>query len=131
MGQTHMWAGVWSELTDDSDVVLGGLELPESDIDGDTALTLGLQFVENPGILEGALAELSGFLLGLLAGCFIGNKREVGGVACDWRGTGLKLLWRGKKVQAGQKLGRPSPARKIDAATKNKMAAKKLMAGAG
>ena len=28
--------------TNDSDVVLGGLELPESDIDGDTTLTLGL-----------------------------------------------------------------------------------------
>jgi hypothetical protein len=26
----------------DGDIVLGGLELPESDIDGDTTLTLGL-----------------------------------------------------------------------------------------
>lgn len=49
-------------LTDDGDVVLGGLELPESDVDGDTALALGLELVKNPGILEGALAELSGFL---------------------------------------------------------------------
>ena len=49
--------------TDDSDVVLGGLELPESDIDGDTTLTLGLELVKNPRILEGTLAELSGFLL--------------------------------------------------------------------
>ena len=29
-------------LTNDSDVVLGGLELPEGDIDRDTTLTLGL-----------------------------------------------------------------------------------------
>jgi len=49
-------------LTDDRDVVLGGLELPEGDIDGDTTLTLGLELVQNPGILEGALAKLSGFL---------------------------------------------------------------------
>lgn len=49
-------------LTDDGDEVLGGLELPESDVDGDTALALGLELVKNPGILEGALAELSGFL---------------------------------------------------------------------
>jgi len=28
--------------TNDGDIVLGGLELPESDIDGDTTLTLGL-----------------------------------------------------------------------------------------
>ena len=31
-----------------SDHVLGGLELPEGDIDGDTTLTLGLQLVEHP-----------------------------------------------------------------------------------
>jgi hypothetical protein len=31
----------------DSAVVLRGLELPESDIDGDTTLALGLQFVQN------------------------------------------------------------------------------------
>jgi hypothetical protein len=43
-------------------MVLGSLELPEGDIDGDTTLTLGLELVENPGILEGALAELSSFL---------------------------------------------------------------------
>ena len=28
---------------------LGGLELPESDIDGDTTLTLGLELVKDPG----------------------------------------------------------------------------------
>ena len=50
--------------TNDGDIVLGGLELPESDIDGDTTLTLGLELVKNPGILEGALSELSGFLGG-------------------------------------------------------------------
>ena len=59
----HETVGVEAmHLTNDGDVVLGGLELPESDIDGDTALTLGLQFVQNPGILEGALAQLGGFL---------------------------------------------------------------------
>jgi hypothetical protein len=46
----------------DGDVVLGSLELPESDIDGDTALTLGLQLVKNPCVLEGTLAEFGGFL---------------------------------------------------------------------
>ena len=43
---------------DDGDVVLGSLELPESDIDGDTTLTLGLQLVQHPGILERTLAHL-------------------------------------------------------------------------
>jgi len=46
----------------DGDVVARGLELPESDVDGDTALTLGLQLVQNPCVLEGTLAEFSGFL---------------------------------------------------------------------
>ena len=45
----------WS--INDVDVVLGGLELQESNIDGDSSLALSLQFVENPGILEGSLRE--------------------------------------------------------------------------
>ena len=53
---------------DDGHVVLGGLELPESDVDGNTTLTLGLQFVQHPGILEGTLARLLGLLLELLDG---------------------------------------------------------------
>ena len=40
---------------DDGDVVLGGLELPECDINGDTTLTLGLELVHDPSILKGAL----------------------------------------------------------------------------
>jgi hypothetical protein len=48
--------------TDNSDVVLGSLELPERNVDGDTTLTLGLQFVEDPCVLEGTLAEFGGFL---------------------------------------------------------------------
>ena len=43
---------------DDGDVVLGGLKLPQSNVDGDSTLTLGLQLVHNPSILEGALHKL-------------------------------------------------------------------------
>lgn len=49
--------------TNDGDIVARSLELPESNIDGDTTLTLGLELVKNPGVLEGTLTELSGFLL--------------------------------------------------------------------
>ena len=49
-------------LTNDGDIVLGGLELPERNVDGDTTLTLGLELVEHPGILEGTLAQFGGFL---------------------------------------------------------------------
>ena len=33
---------------DDGDVVSGSLELPESNVDGNTTLTLSLKFVKNP-----------------------------------------------------------------------------------
>jgi hypothetical protein len=47
----------------DGDIVARSLELPESDINGDTTLTLGFELVKNPGVLEGTLTELGGFLL--------------------------------------------------------------------
>jgi hypothetical protein len=56
-----------SERTNDSDVVLGSLELPERNVNGDTTLTLGLELVKNPCVLEGTLSELGGFLSWLLA----------------------------------------------------------------
>uniref|UniRef100_A0A2M4DKJ5 Putative secreted protein n=1 Tax=Anopheles darlingi TaxID=43151 RepID=A0A2M4DKJ5_ANODA len=51
---------------DDGDVVLGGFELPEGDIDGDTTLALSLQLVQDPCVLEGTLTHFLGFLLELL-----------------------------------------------------------------
>jgi hypothetical protein len=39
---------------------LGGLELPESDVDGDTTLTLSLQLVEDPRVLEGTYGGSEG-----------------------------------------------------------------------
>merc|ERR1719347_2329490 len=50
---------------DDGYVVVLGLELPQSDVDGDTTLALSLELVQNPGVLEGALAHLLGLLLEL------------------------------------------------------------------
>merc|ERR1711990_254307 len=47
------------------------LELPESDIDGDTTLTLSLQLVENPSVLERSLTGLGGLLLELGNGSLI------------------------------------------------------------
>ena len=55
----------------DGEGVLGGLELPEGDIDGDTALALGLEVVKDPGVLEGSLSELGGLLLELLDGTLV------------------------------------------------------------
>lgn len=36
----------------DGNLVLGGLELPKSNVDGDTSFSLGLEFVKNPCVLE-------------------------------------------------------------------------------
>ena len=41
-----------SRGVNDGDLELGGLELPEGNVDGDTSLSLGLQFVEDPSVLE-------------------------------------------------------------------------------
>jgi len=49
----------------DGEDSLGGLELPEGNIDGDTTLTLGLELVQNPGVLEGGLTHLLGLFLEL------------------------------------------------------------------
>lgn len=52
----------------DGDLVLGGLELPKSNVNGDTTLTLSLELVKNPCVLERGLAELGSLLLELLDG---------------------------------------------------------------
>ncbi len=60
-----------------SELVLGGLELPESDIDGDTTLTLSLQVIKNPGVLERRLAHFGSFLLILLNGTLVNTSALV------------------------------------------------------
>merc|ERR1719204_190553 len=61
----------------DGHIVLGSLELPESDIDGDTSLTLSLELVKNPSILEGSLSRLGGLLLELLNGSLVDSSALV------------------------------------------------------
>jgi len=54
-----------------------GLELPESDIDGDTTFTLGLELVQNPSVLEGTFAHFLGFLLELLDSSLVDSSAFV------------------------------------------------------
>merc|ERR1712115_440484 len=61
----------------DGHVELSGLELPQGNIDGDTTLTLSLQLIKHPGILEGALAHLRRFLLELLNGTLVNTTALV------------------------------------------------------
>ena len=76
---------------DDGDVVLGGLELPESDVDGDTTLTLSLQFIQHPGVLERALAGLLGLLLELLDGPLVDTSTLVDQVPSGGRLAGVDV----------------------------------------
>ena len=76
---------------DDGDVVLGGLELPESDVDGDTTLTLSLQLVQHPGVLEGALAGLLGLLLELLDGPLVNSTALVDQMTSGGRLAGVDV----------------------------------------
>merc|ERR1719209_836705 len=45
-----------SRGVDDGNIVLGGLKLPEGNVDGNTSLAFSLQFVQHPSILEGSLS---------------------------------------------------------------------------
>jgi len=65
----------------DGDIVLRGFELPESDINGDTTLTLSLELVEHPSVLKGTLAEFGSFLLELLDGTLVDTTALVDQVA--------------------------------------------------
>jgi len=47
------------------------LEFPECDINGDTSLSLCLEFIENPSVLEGGFTHLFGFFLELSNGSLI------------------------------------------------------------
>ena len=55
----------------DGVVELGGLELPQRDVNGDATLTLSLQAIQHPGVLERALAHLLSLLLELLDGSLV------------------------------------------------------------
>jgi hypothetical protein len=70
-------------------LVLGSFELPESDINGDTTLTLSLELVKNPSVLEGTLTEFSGFLLELLDGTLVDTTALVDQVSS---GGGLSRI---------------------------------------
>ena len=75
----------------DRHVVLGGLKLPESDVDGDTTLTLGLQLVQHPGVLEGSLAGLLGLLLELLDGPLVNTTTLVDQMTSGGRLAGVNV----------------------------------------
>merc|ERR1712088_1028148 len=75
----------------DGDLELVGLKLPESNVDGDTPLPLGLELVEDPSVLEGPFAHLSGFLLELLDGPLVDTTAFVDEVTGGGGFTGVDV----------------------------------------
>jgi hypothetical protein len=61
----------------DSEGELGRLELPEGNVDGDTTLTLGLQVIKNPCVLERSLAHFGSLFLVLLNGTLVNTTALV------------------------------------------------------
>jgi len=62
---------------DDGEVVLGGFEFPEGDIDGNTSFSLSLELVKNPSVFERSLSHVFGFLLELFDGSLINTSTLV------------------------------------------------------
>lgn len=80
-----------SRGVDDGEVVFGGFELPEGDVDGDTSLSFRLEFVHDPGVLEGGLSCFSSFLLILLNGSLVDTAAFVDEVACGGGLAGIDV----------------------------------------
>ena len=60
-------------------------------VDGDTTLTLGLELVKNPSVLEGTLTELGSFLLELLDSSLVDTTALVDQVTGGGRLTGVDV----------------------------------------
>ena len=59
---------VFDEITmawgiNDSDIVFFGFKLPQGNIDGDTTFTFGLEFVQNPSVLERTYLTIIHYIL--------------------------------------------------------------------
>ena len=68
-----------------------GLEFPESNIDGDTTFTFGLEFVQNPGVFEGTFTHFLGFLLELFDSSLVDTTALVDQVTGSGRFTGIDV----------------------------------------
>ena len=72
-------------------IVLWSLELPQSDINSDTTLTLGFKLIQHPCILERAFAHLLGLLLELLDGALVDTTAFVDQVTGGRGFTGIDV----------------------------------------
>ena len=74
---------------DDSHVILTGLIFSHRNVNGDTKLTTGVQFTQDPGVCKGDLSRLSSLLLKLFNGPFVNSTTFVDQMASS---AGLALI---------------------------------------
>lgn len=75
----------------DGEVILGGFELPEGDIDGDTSFSLGLELVHDPSVLERRFTEFGSFLLILFKSSLVNTTAFVDQVTSGGGFTGVDV----------------------------------------
>jgi hypothetical protein len=75
----------------DGEVELLGLKLPEGNINGDTSFTLGLELIQNPGVLERSLSHLFGLLLELFDLTLVDTTTLVDQVSGSGRFTSIDV----------------------------------------
>jgi len=76
---------------DNGEVVFLGGEFPQSNINGDTTLTLGFQVIKNPSVLERGLAHLGSLLLELLDSSLIDTSALVDQVTSGGGFSGINV----------------------------------------
>ena len=76
----------WS--VNDGHTILVGLKFPQGNTSGD-ALTVSFEFIQDPGILEGALPHLNSLHLEFLDGRFVGPSTLVDQMASGGRLAGI------------------------------------------
>jgi hypothetical protein len=75
----------------DGEDSLGGLEFPESDINGDTSFTFGLELVKDPSVFERGFTLFSRFLFELGNGSFINTTAFVDQMSSGGGFTGVDV----------------------------------------
>jgi len=76
---------------DNGEVVFLGGEFPQSNINGDTTLTLGLELVKDPRVLERGFTHGSGILFEFLDGTFVNTTTLVDQVTGGGRFAGVDV----------------------------------------
>jgi hypothetical protein len=71
--------------------ILGTLEFPEGNVDGDTALAFGFKVIENPCVLKRSFSEFSSFFLEFFDFTFVNTTALVDQMTCGCGLSGIDV----------------------------------------